>query len=205
MALSRQPSGTPGPKDQVVIKTAQSNRAVFLDRDGVLVVPEIRDGRSFAPRSLGTFRLYPDAAASLARLKAAGYLLVAVTNQPDIGNGIVSVDVVNEMHRLMALALPIDRIEMCPHSQSQACDCRKPKPGMLMSAARECGIDLASSVMVGDRCSDVEAGRAAGCRTVFIDLDHVSEPKPASPDFTVRCIAEAADVILGAMPNNRRA
>jgi D-glycero-D-manno-heptose 1,7-bisphosphate phosphatase len=200
MALSRQPSGVANPKDQVVTGATELNRAVFLDRDGVLVVPEMRDGRSFAPRSLEAFRLYPDAAASLARLKAAGYLLVAVTNQPDIGNGLVSVDVVNEMHRLMAQALPIDRIEMCPHSQTEACDCRKPKPGMLMSAARECGIDLATSVMVGDRCSDVEAGRAAGCKTVFIDLDYVSELKPASPDFTVRSIAEAADVILGAIP-----
>lgn len=199
MALSRQPSGIAGAKDEVVTGMAQSSRAVFLDRDGVLVIPEMRDGRSFAPRSLEAFRLYPDAAASLARLKAAGYLLVVVTNQPDVGNGLVSVDTINEMHRRMSRALPIDRIEMCPHSQSEGCDCRKPKPGMLVDAARHCDIDLADSVMVGDRCSDVEAGRAAGCRTVFIDLDYVSELKPASPDYTVRSLAEAADVILGQM------
>jgi D-glycero-D-manno-heptose 1,7-bisphosphate phosphatase len=182
------------------MRRAEPNRAVFLDRDGVLVVPEMRDGRSFAPRSLEAFSLYPDAAASLARLKAAGYLLVVVTNQPDVGNGLVSAAVVNEMHRRMAQALPIDRIEMCPHSQSEACDCRKPRPGMLVNAARHCGIDLLGSVMVGDRSSDVEAGRAAGCKTVFIDLDYASELKPAAPDFTVRSIAEAADVILGVMP-----
>ncbi len=177
-----------------------SNRAVFLDRDGVLVVPEMRNGRSYPPRSLETFALYPDAAVALTRLKAAGYLLVAVTNQPDIGNGLVSIDTVNEMHRLMSQALPIDRIEMCPHSQFETCDCRKPKPGMLVSAAHDCGINLAESVMIGDRSSDVEAGRAAGCKTVFIDLGYVSESKPASPDFTVCSIAEAADVILGVMP-----
>ena len=199
MALSCQPSGIAGTKDEVVTGIAKSGRAVFLDRDGVLVIPEVRDGRSYAPRSLEHFRLYPDAAASLARLKAAGYLLVVVTNQPDVGNGLVSVDTINEMHRRMSLALPIDRIEMCPHSQSEACDCRKPKPGMLVDAARHCGIDLADSVMVGDRSSDVEAGRAAGCKTVFIDLDYVSELKPASPDFTVRSLAEATDVILGQM------
>jgi D-glycero-D-manno-heptose 1,7-bisphosphate phosphatase len=203
MALSRQPPGVAGSEDQVVTRAAETKRAIFLDRDGVLVIPEMRDGRSYAPRCLEAFNLYPDAAASLARLKAAGYLLVAVTNQPDIGNGLVSVDTVNEMHRRMSQALPIDRIEMCPHSQSEACDCRKPKPGMLVKAARDCDIDLTESVMVGDRSSDVEAGRAAGCKTVFIDLGYVSELKPASPDFTVRSLAEAADVILGVMPNNR--
>jgi D-glycero-D-manno-heptose 1,7-bisphosphate phosphatase len=200
MALPCQPSGFAGSKDQVVTMAAKSSRAVFLDRDGVLVVPEMRDGRSYAPRSLLAFSFYQDAAASLARLKAAGYLLVVVTNQPDVGNGLISLDTVNEMHRLMSQALPIDRIEMCPHSQSDACDCRKPKPGMLVNAARDGGIDLAASVMVGDRSSDVEAGRAAGCKTIFIDLGYVSELKPASPDFTVRSIAEAADVILGEMP-----
>src|SRR6185369_17384778 len=168
LALSGQPSCAAASKDQVV-RATRTKHAVFLDRDGVLVVPEMRDGRGYAPRSMEAFAIYPHAAESLARLKDAGYLLVVVTNQPDIGNGLVSVDVVTEMHRLMAHALPIDRIEMCPHSQSEACGCRKPKPDMLINAARHCGIDLAGSVMVGDRSSDIEAGRAAGCRTVRID------------------------------------
>ncbi len=205
MALSRQPSGAAGSKDQVVTGATRPRRAVFLDRDGVLVIPEIRDGRSYAPRSIGAFNIYPSAAESLARLKAAGYLLVVVTNQPDIGNGLVSVDVVNEMHRLMTQALPIDRIEMCPHSQSEACNCRKPKPQLLLDAARCDEIDLAGSVMVGDRSSDVEAGRAAGCRTVLIELDGVTDVKPAAPDYAVRSLAEAVDVILGVVPNNRGA
>jgi D-glycero-D-manno-heptose 1,7-bisphosphate phosphatase len=200
MALSRQPPRVAGSEHQVVTWAAKTKRAVFLDRDGVLVVPEMRDGRSYAPRSLEAFQIYPQAAALLARLKAAGYLLVVVTNQPDIGNGLVSLDVVNEMHRLLALALPIDRIEMCPHSQSEVCNCRKPKPQMLINAARHCEIDLAGSVMVGDRRSDVEAGRAAGCRTVFMELDYRNEVKPASPDFTVRSLAEATDAILNLMP-----
>jgi len=122
----------------MVTGAANTKRAVFLDRDGVLVVPEMRNGRSYAPRSIEAFRICPQAAEALARLKAAGYLLIVVTNQPDIGNGLVSVEVVNEMHRLMTQALPIDRIEMCPHSQSEGCNCRKPKPGMLINAARHC-------------------------------------------------------------------
>jgi transaldolase len=185
----------------MVTTTANTKRAVFLDRDGVLVVPEMRDGRSYAPRSIEAFRIYPKAAEALVRLKAAGYLLIVVTNQPDIGNGLVSVDVVNEMHRLLAQALPIDRIEMCPHSQSEACNCRKPKPGMLIDAAAHCEIDLAGSVMVGDRPSDLEAGRAAGCRTIFMDLDCERE-EPVAADYAVRSLAEAADVILKSMPNS---
>lgn len=181
---------------------ANTKRAVFLDRDGVLVVPEMRDGRSYAPRSIEAFRIYPYAAEALARLKAAGYLLIVVTNQPDIGNGLVSADAVSEMHRLLTQALPIDRIEMCPHSQSEACNCRKPKPGMLIDAARHCEIDLAASVMVGDRFSDVEAGRAAGCRTIFMDLGYQSEAKPVAADYAVRSLREAADVILNVMPNS---
>jgi transaldolase len=186
----------------MVTREANTKRAVFLDRDGVLVVPEMRNGRSYAPRRIEAFRIYPHAAESLARLKAAGYLLIVVTNQPDIGNGLVSVDVVNEMHRLMAQALPIDRIEICPHSQSEGCNCRKPKPGMLINAARHCEIDLAGSVMVGDRFSDLEAGRAAGCRTIFMDLDDGSEVKPVAADYAVRSLAEAVDVILNVMPNS---
>lgn len=186
----------------MVTRTTQTKRAVFLDRDGVLVVPEIRNGRSYAPRSLAAFSIYPDAADSLARLKAAGYLLVVVTNQPDIGNGLVSANVVNEMHRLMAEALPIDHIEMCPHSQSEGCSCRKPKPGMLINAARLYGIDLAASIMVGDRFSDLEAGRAAGCRTIFMDPDHVGEVKSDAADFAVRSLTEAADAILNKVPDN---
>ena len=189
----------------MVTQSAPTRRAVFLDRDGVLVVPEMRNGRSYAPRSLAAFEFYPDAAQSLARLKAAGYLLVVVTNQPDIGNALVSMEVVNEMHRRMAEQLPIDRIEICPHPGSAGCDCRKPRPGMLIEAARQCGIDLADSVMVGDRSSDVEAGRAAGCRTIFLDLDYANEEKPAAADFTVRSLAAATDVILDLMPNERGA
>lgn len=171
--------------------------AVFLDRDGVLVIPEFRDGRSFAPRTLADFRIYPHAKEALARLRDAGFVLVVVTNQPDIGNGKVTAEVVAQMHDIMIEALPIDRVELCPHGQSAGCDCRKPKPGMILKAAHACEIDLAASYMVGDRASDVEAGRAAGCNTVFIDLDYASELKPQQPDHVARSIEDAVDIILG--------
>src|SRR5436309_2076746 len=136
-------------------------RAVFLDRDGVLVVPVFRDGRSFAPLNLGEYRFYPEAADCLQRLKQVGWALVVVTNQPDVGAGRVQREVVEEMHRRLAEALPVDAIKACFHTRDDHCACRKPEPGMLFTAASELGIDLSASFMVGDRRSDSGAGLAA--------------------------------------------
>jgi D-glycero-D-manno-heptose 1,7-bisphosphate phosphatase len=169
--------------------------AVFLDRDGVIVVPEFRDRRSFAPKRLEDFRFYPEAVASLQRLKEAGFLLAVVTNQPDVGNGLIARSEVDAMHEIMASELPVDAIKACFHRQADGCKCRKPKPGMILEAAVELGVNLNNSFMVGDRSSDIEAGRAAGCATVFIDLGY-DEPAPDAPDYVVHSIMEAADVIL---------
>jgi D-glycero-D-manno-heptose 1,7-bisphosphate phosphatase len=171
-------------------------RAVFLDRDGVLTVPEFRDGRSYAPRRLEDFRLYPEAADSAATMKQAGFRLVVVTNQPDVGHGRIEREVVEEMHRQLAIMLPVDAIEVCYHRDSDGCDCRKPKPGMLRRAAERLGLDCTRSFMIGDRATDVDAGRAVGCTTIFIDLGYADE-HPEHPDFIVASLAEAAKVVLG--------
>jgi D-glycero-D-manno-heptose 1,7-bisphosphate phosphatase len=176
-------------------------RAVFLDRDGVLVVPEFRDGRSFAPTSLANFRIDDAAPECLGSLKQAGFLLVVVTNQPDLGNGRIAPAVMDEMNRRMREALPIDDVRVCPHRQDAQCDCRKPLPGMLVAAAEQLGIALHRSFMVGDRASDIAAGRAAGCKTVFLDLDYTAEPKPEDADFSVRSLRDATAWILAANRN----
>lgn len=193
--MPRVAPGVANAGDEVVADGASGARAVFLDRDGVLTVPEFRDGRSFAPRRLEDFRLYDGAAAALAKLKNAGFRLVVVTNQPDVGHGLVGRDIVEEMHRRMLADLPLDRIEVCYHRQDDGCTCRKPHPGMLKRAAAELGIDPTKSFIVGDRGSDVAAGRALGCATIFIDLGYPDEDSQA-PDFTVAGIAEAASVAL---------
>lgn len=185
-------------------RASGQGKAVFLDRDGVLVIPEFRDGRSFAPRRLEDFQIYPQALDALVRLKGEGYKLVVVTNQPDVGKGLISTATIEEMHRRLKAELPVDSIKACLHSQAEQCSCRKPKPGLLLEAARELGIGMADSFMVGDRASDVEAGQAAGCRTVFIDLDYV-EPRPTGATFVVRSVAEAADAILQSQPDKRLA
>jgi D-glycero-D-manno-heptose 1,7-bisphosphate phosphatase len=169
--------------------------AVFLDRDGVLTVPEFRDGRSFAPRTLEAFRIYPDAPAAVADLKRAGFIVVVATNQPDVGAGLVEKSLVEEKHARLREALDIDDIEVCYETQAQATDRRKPGCGMLLSAAAIWDIDLSRSYMVGDRASDIEAGLNAGCTPVFIDLGY-SEPQPAARAATVRSLREATDWIL---------
>ena len=169
--------------------------AIFLDRDGVLVIPVFRDGRSFAPRKLLDFRIYPGAAESAGRLKDAGYTLVVVTNQPDVGNGLVDRSVVEKMHQKLCASVPVDAIEVCYHTTADNCDCRKPKPGMLLRAAERLGLDCRRSVMVGDRWSDVEAAKAAGCKSVFIDLNY-RDRRPEQPDFVVSSFTQAADLIL---------
>lgn len=171
-------------------------RAVFLDRDGVLVIPTFRDGRSYAPTSLEQFEVYPDAAQSVRRLKRAGYKVVVVTNQPDVGAGRTAQSMVEEMHARLEREMPLDAIMVCYHTKDQNCDCRKPRPGLLMQAAAEMEIDLASSIMVGDRASDVQAGMRAGCRTAFIDRGYTAELRPEQTDRTVTSLAGATDWIL---------
>lgn len=177
---------------------SHGRRAVFLDRDGVLVVPTFRCGRSFAPTTLAEFKLYPEAGQCLERLQRAGFRLVVVTNQPDVGAGLVPREVVDEMHAQLCRLLPIDTIKSCFHTQVERCACRKPLPAMLIEAAAEWEIDLRASVMVGDRESDIEAGRAAGCRTAFIDLGYAAEPRPQFADFIASSLSDATDWILSA-------
>lgn len=170
-------------------------RAVFLDRDGVLNRCEVRGGKPYAPRRLEEFRLLPGTAAALRTLKQAGFLLVVVTNQPDIGNGKVSPDVVESMHRRLREKLPVDDIRMCPHRQTDGCDCRKPRPGMLLSAAKEWNISLRDSFMIGDRWSDVVAGRGAGCYTLFLDR-HYEETPQIQADAVSVSLAHAVQQVL---------
>ena len=169
--------------------------AVFLDRDGVIVVPEFRAGRSYAPRRLEDLTFYPEAADSVRALRAAGYRVVVVTNQPDVGNGLSEKAVVKAMHERLMTAMPVDAIKCCYDSQRTAGEFRKPRSGMLLEAAVELGLDLSASYMVGDRWSDVEAGRAAGCMTIFVDHGY-RERQPDRPDAVVCSLAEAASVIL---------
>ena len=172
-------------------------RAVFLDRDGVINRALEHNEKPFPPRSLAEFEILPEVPSACAKLKAAGFLLIVATNQPDVGRGTLEKSVVEQIHAHLLAQLPIDRVEVCYHPGRGAaeCDCRKPKPGMLLRAADELGIDLAQSWMVGDRWRDVDCGHAAGCKTIFIDRGYAEELK-RRPDFFARDLIEAAEIIL---------
>jgi len=170
-------------------------RAVFLDRDGVLMRSFTREGRPYPARVLADAELLPTAAEACSTLKDAGALLIVVTNQPDIARGDLEPDVLAALHAWLRPQVEIDDIRICPHDDVDACPCRKPKPGMLTEAASDWGIDLAASVMVGDRWRDVEAGRRAGCRTVFVDRGYL-EQRPEGPDLVVDELSDAVPWIL---------
>jgi len=178
---------------------SELRRAVFLDRDGVINRALERDGKPYAPTTLADFEILPGVLEACRELKQAGFLLVVATNQPDVGRGTLDRKIVEEIHAFMCRELPIDRVEVCYHPgwSDTECDCRKPKPGMLLRAAAAMGIDLARSWMVGDRWRDVDCGKAAGCRTVFIDWGYREELR-AQPDFRVRNIREVPQIILSA-------
>jgi D-glycero-D-manno-heptose 1,7-bisphosphate phosphatase len=176
------------------------NRAVFLDRDGVLTLALVRDGKAYAPTTPGEMEIDADAPAALARLKAAGFLLVVITNQPDVARGITRREDVECMHAILRAALPLDAFFVCFHDNQDMCACRKPQPGLLLEAAAAHAIDLARSFMVGDRWRDVEAGAAAGCRTVWIDRGYTEQAPANVPDARVDSLRAAADWILARRP-----
>jgi D-glycero-D-manno-heptose 1,7-bisphosphate phosphatase len=172
------------------------SRAVFLDRDGVLVETKVVDGVPRPATSVDELELLPGVAEACARLRErGGFLLIVVTNQPDVARGSLSPEAVEAMHLELAQALPLDDIAVCMHDDADGCDCRKPQPGMILAAARRFDVDLAASFLVGDRWRDVEAAHRAGCRAVFVDRGY-AEALTVQPDATVRDLGEAAGWIL---------
>ncbi|PYK60679.1 MAG: HAD family hydrolase [Verrucomicrobia bacterium] len=171
-------------------------RAVFLDRDGVLNRSVVRAGRPYAPTSLDEFELLPGVLEALTDLRTAGFVLVVVTNQPDLATGRIRPEVAEAIHQKLRALLPIDDIKVCGHVDEDDCSCRKPRPGMLLEAARDWSIDLYRSFIVGDRWRDVAAGKAAGCKTIFVDYGYAEELADR-PDFVVTSLPEAVKIILG--------
>ena len=176
-----------------------ARRAVFLDRDGVLNRALVRNGRPYSPARVEDFQLHDDVISGCARLKAANFLLVVITNQPDVGRGTQSREAVEAMNLKMQSALPLlDRIEICYHAgerYGQPCGCRKPRPGMILRAAAELNIDPKRSYVIGDRWRDVDCARAAGCRAIFIERGYKESLREA-PDFTVANFNDAVSAVL---------
>jgi D-glycero-D-manno-heptose 1,7-bisphosphate phosphatase len=170
-------------------------RAVFLDRDGVLNRVVLRQGRPYPPATLEEFELLPGVVEAVHALRQAGFRLIVVTNQPDVRTGVQRREVVQAMHERLRHTLPLDAIKVCFHVDEDGCSCRKPRPGMLLEAAAEWGLDLERSFMVGDRWRDIEAGRNARCRTILIQ-GHYQERAADRPDAVADSLWEASARIL---------
>lgn len=182
-----------------------ANGAVFLDRDGVLNVIVEREGRPESPRVRGEFVLVAGARDSVDRLKAAGLPVFVVTNQPDLARGLLPVAELDAMMRQLEDDVGVDDMRVCPHEDRHGCTCRKPAPGMILELAAHWGVDTRRSFMVGDTWRDMEAGRAAGCRTVLLRTWYNDD---ADGDMTVSDLGAAVDWILtaradGAAPPGR--
>lgn len=173
-----------------------AQRAVFLDRDGVINAAIVREGKPYPPANVTEVAITARAEDSLASLKRLGFLLIVVTNQPDVRRGRSRKEDVEEIHHYLKGKLPIDDFLVCYHDDEDGCACRKPRPGLLREAAQRYGIEMRQSYMVGDRWRDIEAGTAAECRTVFIDHGYNERSPETIPDIHVHSLEEAVDRIL---------
>lgn len=169
--------------------------AVFLDRDGVLNQAVVRDGKPFPPSSVEEMRINPEAPSALGLLKQLGFRLFVVTNQPDVGRGTQTREAVEAMDEALRSAMPIDDFFICYHAGTEGCDCRKPKPGLILEAARLYAVPLDKSFLIGDRWRDVDAGSAAGVRTVWIDYGYRERGPVTEPSKRVQSLSEAAEWI----------
>jgi len=174
-------------------------RAVFLDRDGVVNKP-YRDG-GYLP-SWEAFEFCDGVLEAVALLNEAGFFVIVVTNQSCVGKGIVSSEAVEEIHANMVRSAAgrgavIDAVYYCPHLAEDDCDCKKPKPGMLERGMRAFGVEGTRSFMVGDSIRDLEAGRAVGATTFWVNPAGHEVSHRSVVDYEVKDLREAADIILG--------
>ncbi len=170
-------------------------KAVFLDRDGVINQAIVREAKPYPPSNLSELVIPDEVRSVLPTLKEAGYLLVVVTNQPDVARGVQTREGVEAIHRFLLRELPLDDILTCYHDTEDHCRCRKPEPGLILQGAQRYHIDLAASFLIGDRWKDIEAGRRAGCRTIFVNYEY-NEKQPDQPNYRVNTLTEALSIIL---------
>jgi len=170
-------------------------KAVFLDRDGVINRTIIKDGQPFPPSSLKKLEIIPNVLHSLNLLKEKDFILIVVTNQPDVGRGTQKKEIVEEINTYLLKNLPLDDFFVCWHGNDGDCNCRKPLSGLLLQAAKKFDIDFQKSYLIGDRWKDIDAGNAVGCKTIFINYKY-KESLRSKPNFTTTSTEKAVDLIL---------
>jgi len=172
------------------------NKAIFLDRDGVINQANLVAGKPYPPKDISELILLPKVDEAFQLLKNAGYLLIVITNQPDVARGKMKIETVEVINKFLKDLLPINDIFTCYHDDIEDCNCRKPKPGNILRAVNQYNVNVQNSFMIGDRWRDVEAGINAGCKTFYIDYGY-QEKQPKSYDYKIKSLYDAAKIILG--------
>ena len=171
-------------------------RAVFLDRDGVINEAVIRNRKPYPPKSLAELRVTSETEIALHKLFDSGFILIGITNQPDIARGTQKKEVVEAINGYLLEKLPIKEILVCYHDDGDNCNCRKPRPGLILEAAKKWKIDLQKSFMIGDRWKDIEAGMRAGCKTIWIDRRYDEDTGGTVADYYSETVDQAVAWIL---------
>jgi D-glycero-D-manno-heptose 1,7-bisphosphate phosphatase len=174
--------------------------AIFLERDGILNLVRMDGQHQAVPQSAEEFKINVEAAPLLEKLKAAGHLLIATTNQPGLSQGNVSRRELDRMHDLLRKFLPLDDILVCPHDESDECPCRKPRPGLLKEAAFKWQVDLEQSFVISDKWQDAQAARSVGCTSLLLKSPWTGS---GHHDFVLGSLSEIVEKILR-FPENRR-
>jgi D-glycero-D-manno-heptose 1,7-bisphosphate phosphatase len=172
-----------------------SKSVVFLDRDGVINKARVINGKPYPARSLEELVLLPGVKESISDLQSANFEIVVVTNQPDVARKTLNKETVLKIHSEIQKLLGIRYFYTCFHDNSDDCQCRKPKSGLLLAAAEELKINLRKSYLVGDRWKDVEAGQNLGCKCFFINNEY-EEKKPNQPYIAVDSLHDAVRIIM---------
>ena len=169
-------------------------KAVFLDRDGVINKTIIEDGLPSSPNSFDELEILPSVKESILRLKKLNFICLLVTNQPNVTRGKISKSTVIKMNNFLKKKIELDDIFVCYHDDKDNCNCRKPKPGLLLKAGKKWNVDYKQSFMIGDRWRDVQAGKNAGCKTIYLDYNY-KDIKPKNPDFVTDTLLNATYII----------
>ena len=169
-------------------------KAVFLDRDGVINRAFVKNGLPTSPHSLDELEILPGVKESILRLKRLNFICLVVTNQPDVPRGKISKSNVIKMNNFLKKEIKLDDIFVCYHDDNDDCNCRKPKPGLLLHASKKWNVDLKKSFMIGDRWRDIQSGEKAGCKTIYLDYNY-KDIKPKNPNFITDTLLNAVNII----------
>ena len=169
-------------------------KSVFLDRDGVINKVYIKDGLPRSPNSSNELKILPGVRESIIKLKKLNFICLMVTNQPNVSRKKIDKNSVIQMNNFLKNEIALDDIFVCYHDDSDNCNCRKPKPGLLLQAGKKWDVDFKKSFMIGDRWRDIQAGEKVGCKTIFLDYKY-NEKKPKKPDFVSDSLLNAAHII----------